>query len=464
MQPIDLAIVVVYILAMFFFAAYIGLRSTSEDFLVLSRRAGPVLIVFSIVSTWVGVGVFVGTASAAYDSGLSFGLTGAVGAAVAVLAAGAFAPRIKRFGDAFQAHTLGDFFRIRYSPGTGRLAALVVVLVYLTFTAVQFTGLSTLLQVWGGFDLRVAMALTAVTTIIYTAFAGIKSDFYTDVVHFCVMVVVFFGIVLPIVLQRSDRLAVFHSLPQGHLDPFNFGGVAYFFGGILIGLGIVFVSMELWQRIYAATSPATARWSLVGSAFVVIPFYIFATVVGMYARVAYPDLPDRDLALFVFIKDHLRPGILGFGVAALIALFISSVNTMIMVVSATVTKDFLRPQTTNNDPKTLMVARVVTLVAGTVGLMLSYVVADIVTLSIVALFMLLVMLPSALGGFFWPRSTATAAFWSILVGLVGTGVALPVMPESAFVPGFLASLIVFVVVSFRTRHGSTERRIAEESA
>ena len=56
MSSLDIAIVAVYLLALFVWAVYIGLRQTADDFLVLSRRASFLLVLFSIVSTWVGIG------------------------------------------------------------------------------------------------------------------------------------------------------------------------------------------------------------------------------------------------------------------------------------------------------------------------------------------------------------------------------------------------------------------------
>src|SRR3954466_1714339 len=115
MSSVDIAIVAVYVAGLFVVGISVGLRETADDFLILSRRANVVLVMFSVVSSWVGVGVIAGTAAAAYDSGISFALTGAIGAATAVAAAGIFAPRIKSFGDRYKAYTIGDFFGVRYS-------------------------------------------------------------------------------------------------------------------------------------------------------------------------------------------------------------------------------------------------------------------------------------------------------------------------------------------------------------
>ena len=63
MNTIDLAIVAGYIILLFGVGIFVGLRENVEDFLILSRKAKFPLVLFSIVSTWVGVGVIVGTSA-----------------------------------------------------------------------------------------------------------------------------------------------------------------------------------------------------------------------------------------------------------------------------------------------------------------------------------------------------------------------------------------------------------------
>ena len=458
MTHLDLIIVFAYVLLLFCVGVCVGIRETSEDFLILSRKANVFLVAFSIISSWVGVGVVAGTAAAAYDSGISFALTSAVGAVVAVVAAGLFAPRIKAFGDRHGAHTIGDFFGIRYSRGARLVVSGLVVCVYSLFTAVQFNGLARMLNVWTALDFRFAIGFAAVAVIVYTAFAGIKSDFYTDAVHFVVMILVLLFVLVPVMASVTNGFRTLGTLPASFFRPFSFGGPGYFFGGIVFGIGVVFVSMELWQRIYASTTQKRARGALVAAAFGVIPFYVVAALAGLVLRSSGAVIPNRDLALFVMMKQFLPAGVLGLGVAAFVACFISAANSMIMVVSATLTKDFV--ETLRRSPlgeKTrLRVARALTLIAGLLGAILSLLVRDIVSLSILALFLLLVMLPAVLGGFFWRRATASAAIWSVLAGLLATLASISRLGPNAFLPGVLVSTMAFVGLSLVTRHGSSE--------
>lgn len=458
MATIDLIIVIIYLVLLFVVGIVVGLKETAEDFLILSRKAKAYLVLFSVVSSWVGIGTIVGTAAGGFDTGISVGFLAVTSALIGVVSVVLLAPTIKKFGDKFKAHTLGDFFRVRYSKKNQFLVGGIIILAYFLMTATQFTGLSMLLQLWTNLSFEITILIAALTTITYTAFAGIKSDFYTDIVHFWVMVLVLFGILFPIVLRSVGGFGALGNLPSSYFNPFSFGGITLFIGGIIFGIGASLISMEIWQKIYASENIKAARRALAMSILLIIAFYALAMFFGMATKILYPSLPNRDMAIFTLMKNQLPTGFLGLGVAAFLAVFISSVNTTIMVITASLTKDFYKGaiNPAANDKQMLKAGRILTIAAGLAGLIFAYLVRDILTLSTTALLMLLVFLPAIFGGFFWKRATATASFYSILLGFICALFLLPKMPTTAFVPGFLVSLIMFVVLSFFTSHSKSE--------
>ena len=460
MSSLDIAIVAVYLLALFGWAVYIGLRQTADDFLVLSRRASFLLVLFSIVSTWVGIGTTVATASASFENGISLGLTAASGGILGILIAAWFAPILKRFGDKFAAHSLGDFFGIRYSYVARIAAAAIIFFVYMQLTAAQFVGLASLLKVWSGLNFEIVVWFAAISTVIYTAFAGIKSDFYTDVVHFFVMFVVLFIFLLPITLDAIGGVSELGAqLPSSFFDPFAHGGIAFFIAGLIFGGGSVFVTMEFWQRIYSSKSEKTAQWALLCSIFIIIAFYSVSVFFGLAARILFPELANPDHSIFVLMENLLPAGILGFGLAGFMAVFISTVNSTIMVASATFTKDFYAANSKKPviPDEMLKIARLGTFICGVAGVGFAFLLPDIVALSVNSLLMLLILLPSVVFGFFWKCATSTAATASISAGFIFTmGFSVFIDAETAFAPGFLISLIVFVVVSRLTKHAESE--------
>lgn len=458
MTTIDITIVFVYLVGLFVFATAVGLRETADDFLILSRRAPFILVLFSVVSTWVGIGTTVATAASGYDKGLSLGFTAGTGGFVGVIIAGLVAPKLKKFGDNFDAHTLGDFFNIRYSQANRFLVAGIILIIYCLLGAAQIAGLAALLGVWTGIGLQVAVVFAAISTIFYTAFAGIKSDFYTDAIHFCLMVLVLFGILLPITINTTGGLTALQALPSSYFDPFAYGGISFFVAGLIFGSGGVFVTMEIWQRIYASATARSARWSLIISGFGIISFYILSAFLGMVTKVVEPNLIDRDQALFVLMNKFLPKGLLGLGIAAFMAVFISTVNTMLMVGSATLTKDFYKGWLNREatEKQLLVAGRISTLLVGIVTLFIALMLPDVVSLSVNALFMLLILLPAVIGGFFWKKATAKGSLFAIIFGLITMLIFLPISPENAFVPGFGVSLFVFVGVSLLTSHDISE--------
>jgi SSS family solute:Na+ symporter len=459
MATIDIAIVGIYLLFLFFWAIYIGIGETAQDFLIFSRRAPFILVLFSIVSTWVGVGTTVVTAASAYDTGISLGLTACLGGVLGAIGAALFAPRLKAFGDEFNAHTIGDFFRVRYSNFSCFAAGFLILIVYLLLTAAQLVGIASLLSVWTGNTFRIVIIFAAFSTVVYTAFAGIKSDFYTDVIHTIVMFLVIFLLLLPITLYKIGDIDKFLQLPKRYFDPFAYGGPAFFVAGLIFGGCSVFVTMELWQRVYASSSGRSARIALGTAIIVIVLFYVVSTILGMTAKILLPSIPNRDYALFELMNIYLPKGILGLGLAGFIAVFLSTLNSTLMVSAATLTKDFwfgIFGKSSNNQKMLLLVGRMATIVCGLIGLGIAFVLPDLVALSVNGMFMLLVLLPAIAGGFMWKRATAAAAIISIVSGIIVTITFFPVNPDIAFVPGFIASLGAFIICSYITSHSEEE--------
>ncbi|HYG28851.1 MAG TPA: sodium:solute symporter family protein [Allosphingosinicella sp.] len=461
-MSIDALVISVYLASLLVWAIYIGRRQTVDDFFVMSRRAPYYLTIFSVVATWVGVGTTVATASSAYEQGISLGFTALSGGVVGVVFVSRLAPISKWFGDKYGAYTLGDFFLARFSNTARFSSSCLILLIYLALTAAQFIGLAAVLEVWSGLEYQTLVWFAAISTIIYTAFGGIKSDYYTDGIHFCVMTVVLFAMLLPITITRlegSNNLNLLAVLPTGYFDPFAYGGVSFFIAGLIFGAGSGLVTMELWQRIFASRSGRDARSALMVSLFVIVLFYCVATFFGLSARALLPGLERSEHAIFALMQAELPPGLLGLGIAGFIAIMVSTINSTIMVASSTAANDLYRAQTVasrESHPNLLVVGRVSTLLCGLAALAISLALPDLVALSVNGMFMLLILLPSVVGGFFWRAATSKAAAASIIGGVVTLGVFMAVDPATAFVPSFVASALLFVLVSKVSAHDSSE--------
>jgi len=453
MSLIDLTILIIYLCALLLIGISVGLKENLEDFLINRRRAKLWLLVFSVVSTNVGAATFVGIAAAAYDTGISYGITVALIVFIGFILTGFLSPLIKRFGDKYQCHTVADFFLHRYSKRNKILVAIIIFSAYFFFMAAQFTGVALILNIWTGIEINLCLLLAAFGMVLYTSFAGIKSDFYTDIIHFWVMFVTIFVILGHIVINNIGGLAEFTLLEKKFFSPFSFGGPGFFFGAIIFGFPLMFVSMEVWQRIYSARNEITAKKAFILSAFFNLPFIIFPIILGLSGKILLPMVENKDLILFELMKSYLPSGILGLAVAGTLSAFISTANSMIMVNSATAVKDFyigskFQPSH-ESEKETLKKARIFTFIIGITGLIVARLFSDIVQLTISGFQVISILAPPILGGIFWKKANEKASFFSILFGFIFTLILLPIIPKLAFIPGFLISLIIFVTVSIR---------------
>ncbi len=138
----------------------------------------------------------------------------------------ALAPKIKAFGDEHGAYTFGDYLAHQYSGRVRKVGRLVVVLAYFFTTSIQFVAFAQLINVTTDLSFTSALLIVALVTFAYTVLAGVKGDFYTDIIQFFVMLPVFiFLFVKGFALVEFDNLLV---LPDGFLNVYNYGGPLFF--------------------------------------------------------------------------------------------------------------------------------------------------------------------------------------------------------------------------------------------
>lgn len=447
MVNLDIIVIVLYMLGLMGFGFWLYRKESLEGFFVNNRNTHTTLLVFTALSTSLGAGTAIGMATSAYSTGISLGFLFAVVSVIGWTVVALLAPRIKRMGDRLRAFTVGDFLKDRFSNRTKTAGGIVILSASLLAAALQFSVFARLTEVIGGVNFNMALLIAAVVTIAYTVLAGLKGDFYTDAIQFFVMMPVFIFLLIVIFTQVNIG-TLFSNLPEGHLDLFNYSGPVFFFAGLLFGIPLLLVSMDVWQRIFAAFDEKTARRSFFIAGFVKVLFIAVVVLIGLAAVSLVPGV-EGDASFFILMKEFLPPGILGLGFASILAIIMSTLDSLLMVGSATFTRDFyLHKFPALSDIKQLMVGRVSVLVLGIIATFIAFIFQDIEKLLVVSAQIPLVMGPALIGGLLWSRSNEKAAFWSITLGFAVTLAVLPFATNFAFIPGILVSLIVFFLFIF----------------
>ncbi|MGV8162310.1 MAG: sodium:solute symporter family protein [Candidatus Nanoarchaeia archaeon] len=450
MQPIDTIIIFAYLIGLFVFAILIGKSNTIESFLVGNRKFKTPFLIFTMLSTMVGMTALISASAAAYSSGISFGVMSIIIILLGYIMLLIFAKRIKNFGDKFKAHTIGDYLAHRFSRRTQMIASITIMVSYFIFFSGLLLGLSLILKVFGGVDLFWSLIFAVAGVVIYTTISGIKSDFYTDVIHFFVMFITLVVILIPMIIFKVGGFSnLFSNLPAGYLNIYNFAGPSFFWMGMIFGFPLFLFCMEIWQRIFAGHSYKTVKNTLIGSALLTIPFVFLAMILGLVAVKTMPGL-DPNSATFELIKTYLSPGILGLAIAGIIAAILSTLNSTIMVISACATKDIYisNIDKSASPKKQLLVGRLITLFVGIVGISIALIFPNLVELAVAGNEGLLALAPAILAGFLWKRVTEKAAFYSILSGFIVLWGSYPFIGKFSFIPAIIISILALLILTY----------------
>lgn len=445
---LDYIVIVLYLII----TLWVGLRTVTrehlEGYLVNSRKTKLLLLTLSNIVTLIGVGAVVTVVSTAYTSGISYGLVVFSSLILVGLVLAFVAPKIKAFGDAYHGHTLGDFFFHRYGARTRYLFSFLYIFLALLWGALQFVAVAQLFHVLIGVSFLIALILTVLVVVTYASLAGIISDITTDFIQFWIMGLTFL-ILVPLAWTKAGGITALKALPISYYDPFAFGGIVFFIGGLILGGAVLLPSVHYWQRIYSADSVKTARrsflWSIPGMFF----FVTCSALAGLFAVSIVPGV-NPDSALFELMQTILPPGILGLGFAGIIALVMSSVDSLLIGGSATILKDLYIPLRglKMTDKKLLRNAKWFGFVLGILMALVAFLLPDIVKLSLLVSYTALCFVPAIIGGLFWRRTSAKGAVSSMLLGLIVLYSLFWIMPTSAFLPALVVSTLALIIVSF----------------
>lgn len=446
-------------------------ESESESFLAADRNMNLLQSTSTTAATDLGGGFSIAMGGLGFTLGISGSWLIAISGLSVVMVSFLMVPKVKRWADKVSGLTTGDLFEARFDRRTGLVAAIVIGVAWFTFVGGQIIAGGKLLQVTLEINLTFAVVLSGTVILAYTALGGLKAVIYTDVFQMLILLVGIVFLAVPIGLYQvggwSGLVEHFGSDPAT-ASMIDWGAVTWkqALGWFFAIFPVWFISIAAMQRIVAARDEKTARraFFLTGVPIEWPLFAIGSTLIGMIARMLFPDLADAELATPTVIMQLLPVGIAGIVIAAYIAAVMSSADSALIGPVAIFTNDIYRkqinPQATG--AQLVRVARAATLILGVLAIGIAYLVPNVLDLILYAYtFGAAGLFFPMLGLLFWQRTTATGAFWSMLAG-GGSAVAwaiadnpwnLDIAPSYM---GWLVGLPVLVIVSLLTDHSPDE--------
>jgi SSS family solute:Na+ symporter len=401
---------------------YWGSRTvkSADDFLVAGRSLPAHVLVFTLLSTWIGSGSLFGGAGLGYRSGFS-ALWQAAGAWVGIAIIYFIAPKVRRIAK----YTVPDILEIQYGSRARVLGTMTTVIAYTTIAAYQFRGGGRLLNLVAGIDPRAGALVTAIFCIGYTALAGMLSVAYLDVVNGLMMLLGVGAAVVYLVGQagaggsalaalRPDQLTVF-----GNISPV--AALALFLPTMFLLLG----EANMYQKFFSARDESAARRAVIGWIAGTIIVETLIVSIGVFGSAVVPGLTiDQSEAIVVRVAVDILPGLFGaLLLAGAAAIIVSTANSMLLTPATNLVHDlyrrFLRPAAT--DREVLLYTRAMVIVLGILAFVIGNFFPTILAMALWAYTMYGAgVTPALLAALLWKRATPAAGVASIAAGMITT--------------------------------------------
>ena len=416
---------------------------SSEDFLT-SKHSVPVWITsLAFIAANLGAQEMIGMCA----SGAKYGIMTAhfywLGAVPAMVFVGVF---MMPFYYGSRARSVPEYLMLRFDEKTRGLNAITFAIMTIFSSGISMYALGLLFQLVLGWSFTNSVLLSAAIVLIYTLLGGLTSAIYNEVVQFFLIVLGFAPLSYFAVRKAGGWSGISEKLPAVMTHSWRYVahssenpmGVEIF--GLVAGLGFV-LSFGYWctnflvvQRAMAANSMAGARQTPLFAAFpkILMPFVVIlpgiAAVALMNSSSGYtlPLKPsggyDYDQVLTTLMAQFYPSGMLGIGLTALMASFMSGMAGNVTAFNTVFTYDLYQSYIRKNAPDShyLWVGRVTTVA----GVVLSIGTAFLATqfnnmmdfLQLIFGFVNAPLFATFVLGMFWRKATGDGAFWGLLTG------------------------------------------------
>jgi SSS family solute:Na+ symporter len=434
---------------------------TSTDFFLSGRSIPAWITGLAFISANLGAQEVIGMGASGAKYGIATSHFYWIGAIPAMVFVGIF---MMPFYYGSRARSVPEYLKLRFDEKTRGFNAISFAAMTVFSSGISLYAMGLLLGTLLGWDFSFSVLMSALIVLVYILLGGLTSAIYNEVLQFFLIVfgfapLVFIGLKdaggwsglesrLGTVARANGFEAGAWTNSWSHLtDPSaNPMGVEWF--GLAMGLGFV-LSFGYWctdflvvQRAMAADSMSAARRTPLIAA---VPKMLFPALVilpGMIAIAltyqtgesgfALPKKPDGtfnyDMAIPLMLGHYFPTGMLGVGLTALMASFMSGMAGNVTAFNTVWTYDIYQSYIKRgaSDEHYLWMGRVATIFGIAISVAAAYVatrfnnIMDM--LQLVFAFVNAPLFATFLLGMFWKRATGHGAFTGLLSGTIAAAI------------------------------------------
>lgn len=483
----------VFVFAFIMLAVGFYCRKHTKDvngFVLGGRSVGPWLTAFAYGTSYFSAVVFVGYAGQfGWKYGIAATWTGIANAVLgSYLAWVVLGRRTRVMTQHLNSATMPQFFEARFGSTFLKLVAAAIIFIFMIpYTASLYNGLSRLFEMAFHLDYSVCVIMMAVLTAVYVIAGGYMATAVNDFIQGMIMIVSIAIIVAAVLNLNGGFAASLDGLARVS-DPTvseTPGIFASFFGPDPVNLlgVIILTSLGTWglpqmvQKFYAIKSEHSINKGTVIST-------LFATIVagGCYFLGGFGRLFSNKIDVKANGFDSIIPAMLeelpavyiGIVVVLVFSASMSTLSSLVLTSSSTLTLDFMKTIRKNEMSEKFQIVMIRTLIA--VFILISAVIAVVQFkrgLTFIAQLMGVswgamagAFLAPFLYGLYWKRTTMTACavnfFFSVIV-MVANMLCRSAFPEILRSPinagafCMLAGFVIVPLVSFLSKSPEREK-------
>jgi SSS family solute:Na+ symporter len=313
-----------------------------------------------------------------------------------------------------------------------------------------FMGMGIILNMFTNIPYVPCLLISGVIILLYTGRGGIRAVTFTDVLQFTVLIIAIPTLLSILLYHIGGVKVLFQSLPKSHLSINDANLHRYML--ILWTFCLPSLSPTVTQRLLMTSSKGQGLRAYLGSGCVYFIVILIGTMIGLCARVLYPQLTNSDQALPMMMRQYLCAGMYGFVIAGFLAVFMSTVDSILNASSISLVNDLILPcmKRQVSEERKLIIARRVSFGLGAVAIFLAAKCEGLFETKILSrsLWFPLIVVPLyfALCN---RKISKTGLFSSVLVGfvtvLLWNTYMKPTTKVDGLFPGFFANFIAFTL-------------------
>jgi SSS family solute:Na+ symporter len=452
LSTVDLIVIGLYFVMVLGIGLYLkSFTKTGEDFFLAGRDMTAWVAGLSFVAANLGSLELMGWAGSAYQYGILATHWYWIGAIPAMLF---LAVVMMPFYYISKTHSVPGYLKLRFGESSRLLSAVTFGFMTVLMSGINMYSMALVMQIILGWDISFSIWVSSLTVMAYVFLGGLLSAIFNEVLQFFL---IWLGAIVISILGLieaggwSGMVQRIHERWPGqdytHLwssvGSFTSNPMGIHWTGIVLGLGFV-ISFGYWttdflvvQRVLAAKDLRSAQIApIIASGFkMAVPFIVILP--GLLALAVLPEhlvsakdavngLHTYNDVLPLMLARYCGPGLLGLGITALIAGFMSGMAGNVSAFATVWTYDIYRATINKRgtDAHYVSVGRWCTVVGVLVSIGTAYLVMhfDSIMDYVQALFSFFIapLFGTVIFGMLWKRASPAGGFWGLLAGTLSS--------------------------------------------